>query len=283
MHFEAWIAAIAVMVTSLIGVVFIHKTARQFLEDKLSFLVSFSAGVFLVVAGALGLEVFHVVESVWTGVALIVVGYLLAWGMHAILPETHHHHDAECKRSHGGFKKLIVGDAIHNVADGIIIAVAFATSLELGIAVTISVIIHEALQEVSEFFILRQAGFSVQKALAINFAVSSSILVGVVLGQFALASAALEAVLLAISAGFFLHVVANDLLPKREHHETGSAFGWHLAVVVAGVVLMAGINALLGDSHVHGSPVGHDEHAVEAKHESEGFFEHLLHQDHAHE
>mgnify|MGYP001200810038 CR=1 FL=1 len=266
------------MVTSLVGVVFIQKTARQFLEDKLSFLVSFSAGVFLVVAGALGLEVFHVVESVWTGVALIVAGYLLAWGMHALLPETHHHHDEDCKRSHGGVKKLIIGDAIHNVADGIIIVVAFATSPELGLAVTMSVVIHEALQEVSEFFVLRQAGYSVKKALTINFAVSSTILLGVLLGQFALASSTMEVTLLAISAGFFLHVVAHDLLPKRAHHETSSAFGRHLMLVVAGAIIMAGLNALVGDSHEHGH--GEEVNKETSEHELRGFFDRLFHHDH---
>lgn len=278
MMIEVIAAALLIMLVSLSGVVFIQKTAQQFLENKLSFLVSFSAGVFLVVAGALGLEVFHVVESAVTGVLLIVAGYLLAWGIHAVLPEAHHHHDPHCTRSHGGVKKLIIGDAIHNVADGIILVVAYATSLELGLAVTLSVVIHEVLQEVSEFFVLRQAGYSIRKALSINFAVSSTILLGVLLGQLALASLALEAVLLAVSAGFFLHVVAHDLLPRPSHHETGRQFLQHLLLVAVGATLMAGINSILGDSHQHGEETTIK--AVDSADEHSGWWERLFPHDH---
>ncbi len=256
---EVLLAAFVVMLVSLTGILFVQKTAAAFLESKLSFLVSFSAGVFLVTAGGLGLEVFELVPSVWAGAGLIASGYILAWGLQALMPETHHHHDAHCVSGQGAARKLIVGDAIHNVADGVVLVVAFATSPALGLAVTASVVIHEALQEVSEFFVLRQAGYSVKKALAINFVVSSTILIGVVLGYFALASHELEIILLAVSAGFFLHVVMHDLLPKRSHHESGAQFLKHLLLVLVGAVLMGSVANYLGESHGHGEEEGHEE------------------------
>ncbi len=251
MIFQVLLASFAVMPTSLVGVLFLQKTAYQFLENKLSFLVSFSAGVFLVTAGAIGLEVFEQVSSVWMGAGLITIGYLLASSLHAILPETHHHHDTECNHSHGAARKLIIGDAIHNMADGIVIVTAFAASATLGLAATLSIIVHEALQEISEFFVLRKAGYSVRKALTINFVVSGTILIGVGLGYFALASHELEVLLLAISSGFFIHVVVHDLLPKRSQYKGTNKFLKHLLLVVLGVILMGVIAGAIKDSHEH--------------------------------
>lgn len=287
MSFEVIVAALIVMLTSLSGVVFVGKVARDFLETRLPFLVSFSAGVFLVTAGAIALEVFHVVDSLLGGVALIVVGYILAYLLHFLLPETHHHHDPACKQKHTA-RKLIIGDALHNIADGVIIVTSFSVSVELGLLATVSIVIHEALQEISEFFVLRQAGYSVTKALAINFAVSSTILIGVGLGALALASPALEGLLLGVSAGFFLHVVAHDLLPRRLKLETASEFPKHVALVIVGALLMGVINLALSGSHSHGeaghetSGKHHDETSVEYHHDEEeeehgGFFDHWFH------
>jgi zinc and cadmium transporter len=267
MLLEILLAAVVVMLASLIGVLFVGKVARQFLEERLSYLISFSAGVFLVTAGALTLEVFEIYESlVGIGVAFILMGYALAWLLESMIPETHHHHDPACGHGHGkGARKLMVGDAIHNIGDGIILVPAFLVSPALGIAVTASIFIHEALQEVSEFFVLKQAGYSTKKALCINFAISSTILIGVALSYLALASHDLEGVLLAVSAGFFLHVVLHDLLPKRAEHETAGVFTKHLIVLAIGLVLMASVNYILRASHAHGDvpEVHNEEHETE--------------------
>ena len=266
---EVIVAAFTVMLASLSGVMFTTSAAGRFLENKLSYLISFSAGVFLVTAGALALEVFELAPSLGAGAVLIVVGYILAEGVHRLMPEMHHHHDDECARAHGAAaRKIIIGDAIHNVADGVIIIAAFAVSGPLGVAATVSIVIHEVLQEISEFFVLRRAGYSIKKALMVNFAVSSTIFVGVWLGYYALASHELEVVLLSVSAGFFIHVVLHDLLPKHHEHETTKSFLQHIAVVAIGAVLMGFIAQSLTDSHAHGES-GHDDNEEEHHDEDE--------------
>lgn len=255
--FEALVGAAAVMIVSLVGVFFTLGSARVWFEKNLSFLVSFAGGVFLVTAGALTLEVLEIAGSWWQGTGLIVLGYVLALMLHKLLPETHHHHGADCHHSHRKAKKLIVGDAIHNIADGIVLVVAFSASPALGLGVLLSIVIHEALQEVSEFFVLRQAGYSVKKSLAVNFAVSSTILLGVGLGYFVVESHELEVLLLALSAGFFFNVVFHDLLPKRREH--GTSWTTQIAVVLAGVLVMAGAQWAVGAGHEH----GHDHHEEE--------------------
>jgi len=272
--FEAILGAGVVMVVSLTGVLFTLGKARAWFEKNLSFLVSFAGGVFLVTAGALTLEVLEIADAWWQGAGLIVLGYIFALVLHKLLPETHHHHDTDCHHSHRKAKKLIVGDAIHNVADGIVLVVAFSVSPALGLGVLLSIVIHEALQEVSEFFVLRQAGYSVKKALAINFAVSSTILLGVGLGYFALASHELEVLLLALSAGFFFNVVLHDLLPKRSEH--GASWLTQIAVVLAGVLVMAGAQWVVGAGHEH----GHDHDEEHAHQENDHDHDEDGHHDH---
>lgn len=248
------------MAVSLVGVVTTLRFARHFLEARLPFLVSFSAGVFLVTAGALALEVMGIFDSYLTASALILAGYVIAWGLHVILPETHHHHDADCHRTHGGARKLLIGDSIHNVTDGIVVVSAFLTSPVLGVAVTVSVMIHETLQELSEYFVLRQAGYSVVRALLVNFLVSGTILVGVLVGYYAINTFAMEGVLLAVSSGFFLQVVAHDLWPTRHAHPTVGRLATQLGMVAIGVALMIGVNWWFGDSHAHGETEADHEH-----------------------
>ena len=263
MILEIVVAAFCIMAVSLVGVLFTAKVAREFLSSRLSFLVSFSAGVFLVTSGALALEVFEIFAGhVWQGIGLILAGYGLAWFVETLMPESHHHHDPHEHDGHShnkaGARKLLVGDAIHNIGDVIILVPVFFVSPALGLAVTASIFIHETLQEISEFFVLKQAGYSTKRALLLNFLTSSTILVGVGISYFAVASHELEGVLLAVAAGFFIHVVVHDLLPRRTHHETTKRFLQHVLLVAVGLVLMAGIASALGESHAHG-----DEHVDE--------------------
>ncbi len=264
-------AGLLVMLASLSGVLFTHKVAARFLAEKLSFLVSFSAGVFLVTSGALALEVFELADTPLMAVFFIGLGYVLAWGLEFLIPDTHQHHDPECDHDHQhgskkSARKLIVGDAVHNVADGIILVPAFLVSPALGVAVTASILIHEALQEVSEFFVLKQAGYSTKRALLINFAVSSTIFIGIGLGYFAVVSHDLEVLLLALASGFFLHVVLHDLIPKPHQHDDSSGFVKHVLVLLIGLALMSLIAFVIKGEHVHGDAHAHSEEHHDAEH-----------------
>jgi zinc transporter ZupT len=125
-------------------------------------------------------------------------------------------------------------------------------SSTIGWTVTISIIIHEAIQEISEFFVLRRAGYSAEKALRINLAVSSTIFIGVVIGSLAFATINLEGILLALTAGFFLHVVIHDLLPLHQDSNKRTTLWNHVGLIAVGAGLMLGAHSTLRDVHVHG-------------------------------
>lgn len=272
MSIEVIGAALLVMSASLAGVIFTRRAAGAFLDARLPYLVSFSAGVFLVTAGGLMLEVFELASSVALGIGLILIGYLLAWSIHTFMPETHHHHGAACAHKHGvAARKLLIGDSIHNIADGVILVVAFSAGPVVGVVATTSILIHEILQEIAEFFVLRQADYSIKKALVLNFAVSSTILIGVGLGYVALASHELELLLLAVSAGFFMHVVLHDLLPRKHEQQDTSLFFKQVLLVAVGALLMGVIAKALHEGHVHGGEIEHTNHE---EHHDEGMLAH---------
>src|SRR5690606_11695982 len=108
---------------------------------------------------------------------------------------------------------ILTGDTIHNIADGLVLVSAFSVSNEFGFFVTISILIHEIIQEISEYFVLRDSGFSRKKALSFNFLSSLSIFIGIFIGYVLIQNEIIQAVLLGFSAGIFLHIVFHDLLP----------------------------------------------------------------------
>lgn len=255
------LSSFIVMLASLSGVVLLWRSAGVFVDRNLKFLVSLSAGVFLVIAFGMGGEAVEHSTSIQNSTLWILAGIVGVFIIFKLLPTFHHHHDeAQEGYTHSRLdvNRIILGDAMHNLADGILLVSAFAVNPALGIFTTISIFLHEMVQEVSEFFVMKQAGFSTKKALLINFAVSSTILIGS-LGSFFLLERfkALEVPLLGISAGVFFVVVFFDLIPHSVRHSTKRIqYVTHLAWFLIGVGLMFSVFTL--------SPHGHEEaHHVE--------------------
>ena len=150
----------------------------------------------------------------------------------------HHHHDAE-QAGRGGWS-VLVGDSIHNFCDGIIIAAAFLTDVRLGTVTALAIIAHEIPQEVGDYIVLLNAGFSRQRALVYNAISGLASVVGGVLGYFIVGPwEALFPYLLVAASSSFVYVSVADLLPQLQRRlpwrETASQIGWigvGLAIVV---------------------------------------------------
>jgi len=219
-------------------------------EAALPHLVSFATGALLgaallaliphAVEGA-GMENVHEVGiALIAGIALFfVLEKFLLWrhchddhcSEHPVGDDAHTHdhrghgHHDHSGPSHAGYdhnharKKasgalVLIGDALHNVLDGVLIAAAFLTDVHLGIVTALAIMAHEIPQEVGNFAVLLHSGMSRQRALVMNLVTSLTAVLGGILGYVALEkSLAALPFALAVAASSLLYVAVADLIP----------------------------------------------------------------------
>ena len=109
---------------------------------------------------------------------------------------------------------IIIGDAVHNLVDGVLIAAAFMTDIDLGIVTALAVATHEIPQEIGDFAILLNSGYTRSRALLFNVLASLATLLGAVIAYYSLSSmqGALPYIL-AIAASSFIYIAVADLIP----------------------------------------------------------------------
>lgn len=248
------LSSVAIMLASLIGAISVWKRLGSVIEKNLHYLVSFSAGVFIIIAYELAQESIEHFPSVINGMAWIALGAILSLIIFKLLPDFHHHHDNELvDHSHSKIdaRRVIISDGIHNIGDGILLVASFSISTALGFATTLSVFIHEIIQEISEFFVLKQAGLTTKKTLIINFITSSTILIGAIGGFFLLEKfERIEAPLLGITAGAFLVVVFHDLIPHSISSIISKSHIFkHIGWFILGILIISIANLVIPDLH----------------------------------
>lgn len=225
-------------------------------------LVSLSAGLLL------GTAVLHLLpEAVESGANLHALAWTLLIGLIgfflleklAIMRHSHHHegdghehHEGHDRAEAGpGGMLILVGDAIHNFADGAMIAAAFLIDIKLGWLTALAIAAHEIPQEIGDFIVLVNAGYTRQRALAFNLLSSLAGVVGGIAGYFAFAaSSGLLPYVLMVSAASFIYIALADLVPdlhrqSRLHRRDSLA---QLALMLVGVLVVA---VLTSSAHAH--------------------------------
>lgn len=154
-----------------------------------------------------------------------------------------HCHIERCEIHNSAGTLILIGNAFHNFIDGVVIAVAFLTSLQLGVATTIAVIAHEIPQEIGDFGILLDSGYSRKKAFLYNLLSSITTLPGAVLAYFFLKTAkGAVPYILALSAASFIYIATSDLIPKL-HQQIGIRISIRqFILILAGVGTIALFN-----------------------------------------
>jgi zinc and cadmium transporter len=246
------ISCFAIMLASLSGKLLIWKGAGRFIERNLHFMVTFAAGVFLIFSWQLGREVFgHI--GVLYGLAWIAGGALAITLFCKLLSHggASESHGSHAGHSHLDVHRMLISDGIHNIGDGILLAAAFSLGPVVGFAAAASVFLHELVQEIAEFFVLRDAGYSVRRALLVNFATSTPILIGAIGGFIVLELfESLEGPLLAIAMGGVLSVVFFDLIPHSfKDAKARSSYLKHAFWFLLGAFLMFGMISLTPHDH----------------------------------
>ena len=157
-----------------------------------------------------------------------------------------HSHRHGVARSAGAL--IILGDSIHNFVDGVLISAAFLTDVQLGIVTSLAVTAHEIPQEVGDFAILLDSGYSKGKALFYNILASLTTVLGGVLAYFSLED--LHDSLpyfLALAASSFIYIAVADLIPSLHKKTDMKTSLEQIALIAAGVLLICSLHGISHD------------------------------------
>ncbi len=237
------LSVIGVSLLSLIGV-FTLSISKDKLNRIMHLLVSFAVGSLF--GGAfihLLPEIFSstVFDPLWTPL-YILAGILLFFILEKFV-RWRHCHDVDCEEHSDHLVPMnLVGDTFHNFIDGVIIAVAYQADIQVGIATTIAVGLHELPQEIGDFGVLIHGGLSVKRALVYNLLTGLSAVVGAFLALMIGSSASnIVQALLPVTAGGFIYIAGSDLIPELHHHDEIRKSIAQLAFMILGIAIMASL------------------------------------------
>ncbi len=214
------VSVLVISLLAFIGIVSLAVNAKR-LKTILIYLISFSAGALF------GDAFIHllpeVVESY--GFSFIVSlgvlsGIVVFFVLEKIIHWQHCHFPITEEHVHTFAYMNLIGDALHNFIDGVIIAASYVISIPTGLATTLAVALHEIPQEIGDFGVLLYGGFSRSKALVLNFVSALAAVLGAALALWAITVVEqIEMFLVPIAVGGFIYIAGSDLIPEL-HKET---------------------------------------------------------------
>ncbi|MBL8520051.1 MAG: ZIP family metal transporter [Betaproteobacteria bacterium] len=166
-----------------------------------------------------------------------------------------HHGHGHAHASHDGHAhgratsawSVIIGDGFHNFTDGFAIATAFMADTRLGVVTAIAIVAHELPQELGDFLVLLNSGFSKSRALFWNVMSSLATLAGALLAYFALnAFAGWSHVFLCIAASSMIYVAIADLIPGLHRKSSIGDSLKQIALIALGVGSILMVKELIG-------------------------------------
>ncbi|HYR24980.1 MAG TPA: ZIP family metal transporter [Aquabacterium sp.] len=263
----------ATLVGGLISVLLAAAISAPLLSLIVRHLVSLSTGVLL------GTALLHVLpEAFDSGKAphalfLTLLGGLLFFfllekaelyrhGHHHEHDHHDHHHGFDAEQAGRGGWSVLVGDSIHNFCDGVLIAASFLADPHLGLVTSLAIIAHEIPQEVGDYIVLINAGFSRMRALAYNALSGLAAVVGGVLGYFLIEPwQAYLPYMMVVAASSFVYVAVADLIPQLQKRLSGRDTVMQIVWLGLGLVMIGLIVGGLHNEHAHGESAAAHPHA----------------------
>lgn len=216
------ISVVGISLVSLIGI-FTLSFNERFLRRILFILVAIATGALFGDAFLhLIPEAIEEIGNVEHVFLAVIAGILTFFTLEKILQWNHAHHhrcdDGVCtpetRRKPLG-TLILFSDGLHNFIDGIIIAASFLVSIEVGIASTIAILIHEIPQEIGDFGVLIHSGFTKAQALFVNFLSASAAIVGALFTLiFSEITGTFLTWVIPFAAGIFIYIAGSDLVPE---------------------------------------------------------------------
>ena len=157
-----------------------------------------------------------------------LLGFFLLEKM-AILRHSHHYegdghghehgHDAHEAGKSGWM--ILIGDSLHNFPDGILVAAAFLADPKLGLITALAITAHEIPQEIGDFIVLLNAGFTKARAYVYNLVCSLMSVIGGLVGYYALGNGMdLIPYVLVLASSGFIYIAVSDLMPQMQRRAT---------------------------------------------------------------
>ena len=250
MYTYIFISAFIITLSALSGIIFSWKLLSGWIETRLRYLIAVASGVFLAIAfnmlkeAVLEGNIYHVVTAFIFGIVFIL-------GATKLMPH-HHEHGPHPEHNHSKIdaRRVLVGDAVHNIHDGIILVPAFLVSNAVGIATAGGILLHETVQEISQFFILREVGYTVKQSLLRNLLAQLTIWLGIILSLSLASVHELEIPLIAFAGGGFTYILVQDLLPSVIRHAKSEKryFSYSIAFLF-GLALMFTVITIVPHEH----------------------------------
>ncbi len=256
MIIEATLTALLISLTSLVGVLFFGGTEK--FKGIQKYVAPIAVGVFL------SLVLFELIPETLSlspefGGIAVALGFISFYILANYLHHKYHNLESEdCDRK-GAAVLLLIGDSIHNLADGIILGGAFLVDPTIGFATAIVLALHEIPQEIVEFGVLVRAGYSKKKAALLNLLSASTIVLGTLL-ILVIAKQAEQYIwiITGIAAGNLLFLAASDLLPRIHGNLKNYGSIWNSSIsITLGFIVMTSI---LIWTHEHLGPELLDSH-----------------------
>ena len=235
-------SVVIISLVSLVGILALSANERL-LRRLIAPLVALAVGALL------GDAFIHLIPETFAGSEntllssfLIIAGMLFFFILEKALHLHHHGHDdhEEDRHTDTSLARLIlVSDGLHNFIDGVIIAASYLISIEVGIATTIAIILHEIPQEMGDFGVLIHAGYTKTKALLVNF--YSAVLAIAGGGLTLLVSNVAEATeiwIVPIAIGVFIYTASSDLVPELHKQSGIKTTALEVLGIVVGVFAM---------------------------------------------
>ncbi len=163
---------------------------------------------------------------------------LLLW-RHSHTGNHENHGQEESPKPYPSGTLILLGDAIHNFVDGVLIGAAFLTDVYLGIVTSLAVAAHEIPQEVGDFAILLHSGYGRTKALVWNVLASITTVFGGVVAYFGLGEMDhLLPFLLVFTASSFIYIAVADLIPTLNRETDFQSTAYQILLIAAGVLMI---------------------------------------------
>jgi len=226
---------------------------KKLLEKILFGLVSFAAGALL---GAAFLDLLPEAYE-HTGQAIVkyaIIGVIVFYVIETFFNWYHchygHHHHIGVHKMKPVATLNLLGDGVHNFVDGTIIAAGYLTSVEIGIATTIAVLLHELPQELGDFGILIFGGASRAKALFYNFlSALTAVLGALTVYYFSSIVHGLSEFLVPFAAGGFIYIASADLLPELHKERNIPKAILQLILFLLGIGIIWAMTVYMGHGH----------------------------------